>query len=148
MMIMSEWFSGDNNLNDIHMIRRKVFIEEQGVSESDEMDGTDINAIHLLIRDGKTPVATGRILIENGIFMLGRVAVLTEHRGKKYGDFVMRMLIRKAYELGGIEQHVHSQTHARGFYEKLGFTAVTEEYMEAGIPHVGMVRYGDIEGGC
>ena len=146
-MITAEWFTGEDNLTGVHAIRRAVFIEEQGVSEEDEMDGTDAGAIHLLVREDGTPVATGRILIENGVFTLGRVAVLKERRGKKLGDFVMRMLIRRAFELGGNEQRLHSQTHARGFYEKLGFAAVTGEYTEAGIPHVGMVRYGDI-GGC
>ena len=28
-----------------------------------------------------------------------------------------------------------SQTHAIGFYERLGFTATGPEYMDAGIPH-------------
>jgi len=60
----------------------------------------------------------------------------------------MRLLIRRAYELGGTEQHIHSQTHARGFYEKLGFAATSGEYMEAGIPHVNMSRRGDIGGIC
>ena len=145
-MITGEWFTGDSNLNEVHAIRRTVFIEEQGVSEEDEMDGTDTDAIHLLVRDGKYPVATGRILIDGGTFTLGRIAVLKKRRGEGYGDFVVRMLIRKAYELGGQEQHLHSQVHAKGFYEKLGFSVVTDEYVEAGIPHVGMIRRGDIDG--
>ena len=32
-----------------------------------------------------------------------------------------------------------SQTHALGFYERLGFTAFGPEYMDAGIPHRDMV---------
>ena len=145
-MITAEWFTGDKNLFEVHAIRRAVFIEEQGVSEADELDGTDGGAIHLLIRDGGAPVATGRITIAGNEFTLGRIAVLKERRGEKLGSFTVRMLIRRAFELGGAKQHVHSQTRARGFYEKLGFTAVTDEYTEAGIPHVGMVHTGDAEG--
>jgi len=147
-MITTEWFAGDGDLTDVHMIRRNVFIKEQGVSEEEEMDGTDMEAIHLLVRDGGTPVATGRVIIMDDKFYIGRVAVLKEHRGKKYGDFMMRLLIRKAYDMGGAEQHLHAQTQARGFYEKLGFKAVSGEYMEANIPHVDMIRYGDVEGTC
>ena len=147
-MLTAEWFSGDADLTAIHDIRREVFIKEQGVSEADEMDGTDISAIHLLVRDDGIPVATGRMLIEDETFMLWRIAVLKNHRGKKYGDFVVRLLIRKSFEMGGVEQHLHSQVHAKGFYEKLGFKTVTDEYTEAGIPHVGMVRVGDIGPEC
>ena len=143
-MITTEWFTGDANIKDVRAIRRAVFIEEQGISEADEMDGTDSEAIHLLVRDDKIPVATGRILITGGIYTLGRIAVLKNHRGQGLGDFVVRLLIRRAYELGGAVQHLHSQTHARGFYEKLGFIITTGEYMEAGVPHVGMAHYGDI----
>jgi len=147
-MITAEWFAGDGDLTGIHMIRRAVFIGEQGVSEAEEMDGTDMEAIHLLVRDNGAPVATGRIIVIDEKFYIGRVAVLKEHRGKKYGDFTMRLLIRKAYDMGGTEQHLHAQTQARGFYEKLGFTAISDEYMEANIPHVDMVRYGDVGGEC
>ena len=147
-MITTQWFTGDKNLEDIHTIRRKVFIEEQNVTAEDEFDGTDAGAIHLLVRDGNQPIATGRIIIEDGVFYLGRIAVLKERRGQKYGEFVLRLLIRKAYELGGTEQRLHSQTHAIGFYEKFGFTVTSEEYMEAHIPHMNMVRYGDITGSC
>ena len=147
-MITTEWHTGDKDLHEIHAIRRAVFMEEQGVSEEDEMDGTDAGAIHLLVCDGGVPVATGRLLIDGDIYTLGRIAVIKERRGKGYGDFTVRLLIRRAYELGGNEQRLHSQSHAVGFYEKLGFVAETDEYMEAGIPHVGMVRCGDIGGEC
>jgi len=147
-MITAEWYAGDGDLTDIHMIRRAVFIKEQGVSEAEEMDGTDMEAIHLLVREDGAPVATGRIIVTDDKFYIGRVAVLKEHRGKKYGDFMMRLLIRKAYGMGGTTQHLHAQIQARGFYENLGFKAVSDEYMEADIPHVDMERCGDIGGTC
>jgi len=143
-LITAEWFTGADGLDAVHAIRRAVFVEEQGVPEEDEIDGTDAGAIHLLVSDGGVPVATGRILTDGGVFTLGRVAVMKDRRKEGYGDFVVRMLIRRAYELGGREQHLHSQTHAVGFYEKLGFNVVTDEYLDAGIPHVGMVRSGDV----
>ena len=147
-MIVAEWFTGDTQLAEVHAIRRAVFMEEQGVSEAEEMDGTDAEAIHLLLRDGGVPVATGRIIIVDGLFYLGRIAVLKDRRNMGYGDFLCRLLIRRCFELGGETQYIHSQTHAVGFYEKLGFTVTSEEYMEADIPHVNMERHGDITGRC
>jgi len=147
-MIRTSWISGNGDLKDAHHIRRKVFIEEQRVSEAEEMDDTDSQAEHLVVYDGNEPVATGRILLEADKFYLGRIAVLKEHRGQKYGDFVVRLLIRKAFELGGHTQYLRAQTNAKGFYEKLGFQVYGEEFEEAGIPHVHMKRQGDILGKC
>lgn len=145
-MVSTKWFTGNDDLTDVHMIRRKVFIEEQHVSESDEMDGTDDQAIHLAVYENGKAVATGRLMSND--FVIGRVAVLKKHRGSRYGDLVMRMLIRKAYDMGGKEQVVHAQLSAYGFYEKLGFVAFGEEYEEAGIPHINMKHIGDVSGGC
>ncbi len=143
-MLEAKWINGYEDLADAHMIRIKVFIDEQGISWEDEMDDKDKDAMHLVLYDDKKPVATGRVLWNNGDFVIGRVAVLKEYRGKKYGDFIMRIMIRKAFECGGTKQFIHAQTAAIGFYEKLGFAAYGDEFMEDGIPHVSMVREGDI----
>ncbi len=45
-------------------IRRTVFIEEQGVSEADEVDGLDPVALHLLAMQDAAPVGTARLLVE------------------------------------------------------------------------------------
>ena len=58
-----------------------------------------------------------------------------EERGKKYGDFVVRMLADKAFNSGINEIYVGAQTQAIGFYETIGFKVCSEEYIEAGIPH-------------
>lgn len=147
-MITTKWSNGESDLKDVHFIRREVFINEQGVSEEEEMDNTDAGAIHLVAYDGERPVATGRILMQDGICLLGRIAVLKEERRKKYGDLIMRMLIRKAYGMGQKTQYIHAQLQAVPFYRTLGFTAFGEEYLDAGIPHISMSRDGDIGGEC
>ncbi|MCL2664005.1 MAG: GNAT family N-acetyltransferase [Defluviitaleaceae bacterium] len=143
-MITMEWFMGDENLADAHYIRRKVFVEEQQISESDEYDGTDGSCVHLVVYDGGAPAGTGRIMITDKDFHIGRVAVLREHRGRGLGVLVMRVLIRAACGMGGERQVLHSQVSAKGFYEKLSFKAVGEIFYEAGIPHIEMEHFGDI----
>ncbi|MDR1209987.1 MAG: GNAT family N-acetyltransferase, partial [Clostridiales bacterium] len=118
--------------------------DEQGVPEDEEFDGTDADCMHLILYDGDTPVAAGRVLWDDGEFRLGRVAVRKAFRGQGLGDFLMRLMIRKAFECGGETQYISAQTRAIGFYEKLGFESYGEEYGEAGIPHVRMKRVGDI----
>jgi len=147
-MISTKWFTGAADLGDASAVRRVVFIDEQNVSEEEEWDGTDAAAIHLVAYEGGKPVATGRILIDGDEFLLGRIAVLKEYRKQGFGDFIMRLLIRRAFELGGTRQVIHAQLQAKGFYEKLGFVPFGEEFMEANIPHTMMAREGDIEGPC
>ena len=38
------------------------------------------------------------------------------------------------------QQKLTAQVHATAFYERLGFKVVSEEFLEAGLPHVDMVR--------
>src|SRR5690606_1228452 len=54
-------------------IRKVVFVDEQGVSQEEEMDGRDDSCVHALATLGDTAVATGRLRPEGSI---GRMAVL------------------------------------------------------------------------
>ena len=81
--------------DDSKLLREKIFMEEQGFR--DEFDGTDRNAIHIVMYDGEKAVATCRIYRaeEHGTFIVGRVAVLKELRGN--GDpAVIRSLLEDA----------------------------------------------------
>ena len=148
-MITTQWFIGDKDLADAHKVRRKVFIEEQGIDEALEIDGTDGGCIHLVVYDENgVPAATGRIVVNSGDFSVGRVAVLPEYRKKGYGTLVMQVLINACYSMGSERQYLHSQVSARGFYEKLGFTTYGEEFEDAGIPHISMEHFGDSERLC
>lgn len=148
-MVSTKWFDGaKDDLSDSYKIRRKVFIEEQKIDESLEFNGSDQNALTLVIYEKDIPVATGRIITIEGLKYIGRIAVLKEVRGQNYGDLLVRMLIRKAFEMGADKQFVHAQISARGFYEKIGFKAFGEEYIEDGIMHISMVHDGDVVSKC
>ena len=141
-MLVMKWFFGDQGLDDAYAIRREVFVHEQGLSEAEEFDGTDGACAHLVAYENDIPIATGRIMITGQDYKIGRVAVLKAHRGKQLGLGLMQALIEACCAMGGERQILHAQTHVRGFYEKLGFTAYGEEFEEAGIPHIAMEHVG------
>ncbi|MCL2287066.1 MAG: GNAT family N-acetyltransferase [Firmicutes bacterium] len=142
-MLKLQWFFGDKeDISDAHAIRREVFINEQNVPEADELDNTDGACIHLVAYDGETPVSTGRIMITRDDFIIGRVATVKSHRGRGIATGIMQALINACVTMGGERQILHAQTHARGFYEKLGFIAYGEEFYDAGIPHIAMEHFG------
>lgn len=124
------------DLEACHLLRRIVFIEEQGVSEADELDDLDDGAIHLLARDQGRPVASARLLLQGEVGKIGRVCVLKEMRGTGLGQLLMLKALEELSRLPEITTaKLGAQCHALGFYEKLGFTAFGPIYDDAGIPH-------------
>jgi predicted GNAT family N-acyltransferase len=68
------------------------------------------------------------------------VSVLKDWRGLKVGEKLMQAVIAEAEKRGLHQQMLTAQVHATPFYERLGFRIVSDEYLDAGIPHVDMVR--------
>jgi predicted GNAT family N-acyltransferase len=117
-----------------------VFIDEQGVSEADEVDGLDDSAIHLLALVNNAPVGTARLLVAACTGKIGRVCVLREARGTGLGAALIRAALAEFRAMPGISRvKLGSQSHATGFYEALGFRVVGEEFIDAGIHHREMV---------
>ena len=116
-------------------LRRVVFIEEQGVPETDEIDDKDEEAIHLLATEAGRPVGSARLLLLGSTGKIGRVCVLPGHRGTGLGAALIRAALTELRAQGMTTAKLGSQTHAIGFYERLGFTPTGPEYMDAGIPH-------------
>ncbi len=119
-------------------IREKVFVEEQGFKE--EFDAADGVSVHLVLSDSGKPVATCRFFKgdEEGVYLIGRIAVMPEYRKKGVGASIVSEAEKLAAEAGGRESVVHAQTRASGFYAKLGYQPFGEPDDEEGVPHIWM----------
>lgn len=120
-------------------IRHQVFVQEQGVSLADEVDGLDPEATHFLAFHQDQPVGTARLMLVDGVAKLQRVAVLPTARGTGLGQALILGALDHARHLGAVTAKLGAQTHALGFYTALGFTAQGPIYDDAGIPHRDMV---------
>ncbi len=134
---------------ELQAVRRAVFIEEQGIPESDEWDDVDPVARHVLaFTKNRDAVGTGRLEPTGKI---GRVAVLPQYRGTGVGRLLMRHLVNQATESRFTRVYLHAQTAAEGFYARLGFRAEGPVFDECGIPHVrmslGITGHDGIEAG-
>jgi predicted GNAT family N-acyltransferase len=114
-----------------------VFIAEQSVPPELEWDAEDATALHFLAFEGDFPIGTARLLPDGEI---GRLSVLKDWRGLHVGDELLKALINEAEHRDLREQKLSAQVYATAFYERFGFTVVSEEFLEAGLPHVDMVR--------
>lgn len=127
---LTNWANDAERLSDI---RRTVFIEEQKVPENLEWDESDDDCIHILATDNNSkPVGTARITADGHI---GRMAVLKAHRGHGIGSAMLKQLIEQAREQLLARVIVHAQITAMPFYARHGFVAISDEFMDAGIPH-------------
>ncbi|MEE4892380.1 GNAT family N-acetyltransferase [Pseudomonas alliivorans] len=122
---------------DIRRIRDAVFIAEQSVPPELEWDSEDMDAVHFLASEGDYPIGTARLLQDGEI---GRLSVLKDWRGLKVGEALLTAAINEAEKRGLKEQKLSAQVQAIAFYERFGFTVVSDEFLEAGLPHVDMVR--------
>nr|WGD98116.1 GNAT family N-acetyltransferase [Bacillus safensis] len=135
------------NENDLHVaqdIRKSVFIKEQQVPESDEFDQFDTlneQCQHVLVYHENQPVGTGtRVRIVDHTGKLERICILKPYRKYGLGKIIIGELEKIMQEKGISKIKLHGQTHAEGFYKKLGYQTTSDEFMEDGIPHILMTK--------
>ena len=117
-------------------IRTAVFVVEQNVPADLEMDGRDDDCAHVLAESAAgEAIGTGRLMPDGRI---GRMAVLASWRRKGVGAAILDALREEARRRGFRETYLHAQSHAADFYARHGYVVEGEEYLEAGIAHVGM----------
>ncbi len=122
--------------------RTDVFVVEQECPYP-EVDGKDLHAVHLFKEDKGVIAAYLRILPAGVSYQeasLGRVLVRREFRGQGLArELVQRGLdiIRSEWKETVVK--IQAQEHLSEFYGSFGFEAVSEMYLEDGIPHVDMM---------
>lgn len=117
-------------------LRQSVFVDEQGVDESEEVDQWDDFSVHLAaIIDGEV-VGTGRLTPKGNI---GRIAVKKTFRRQGIGTAITQALVQCARERGLRQVTLLSQLHAIPLYEQCGFSAQAPIIMDAGIQHKKMI---------
>ena len=119
-------------------LRCAVFVVEQQ-SPYQEVDDADKTAWHLWLREGEEISAYLRLLPVDGTgrAFIGRV--IAARRGQGLGARILAEGVRFARDgLGAGSVALSAQSYARGFYEKAGFSAISPEFLEDGIPHIKM----------
>ncbi|QUW20749.1 GNAT family N-acetyltransferase [Sporosarcina sp. Marseille-Q4063] len=133
----------ENDLNLAFTIRKEVFVEEQGVpleDEFDEFDKLNVDSEHILVYYNDRPAGTGRIRWVDGFGKLERICILKPYRKFGLGKIIINALEGIAKEKDVSRVKLHAQTHAEGFYEKLGYQTSSSMFMEDGIPHISMMK--------
>ena len=130
-------------LYEILRARAEVFVVEQNCVYQD-LDDMDYNSLHIFLEEEGKVKAYLRAFIKDvnaGTVQIGRV--LTTVRGIGLGLNILKNGIEAAKkELCTNKIYIEAQTYAIGFYEKVGFQVVSDEFLEDGTP-LQPDRYGD-----
>lgn len=132
----------NNELYNILRLRNDVFIVEQKCPY-DDIDGKDINSLHLLLVDKGNLAGYLRIIPKGLSFSqssIGRVLVRKEYRGGGLAREMMQNAIQFIrYKWNEKEIKISAQVYLRSFYKSLGFKEVSAPYLEDDIPHIDMI---------
>jgi predicted GNAT family N-acyltransferase len=127
-------------LEDAFSVRRTVFIDEQNVPAEEEIDHHEDESIHFVLYQQGSPIGAGRFRVVDGYGKVERICVVKEARKSGAGKAVMTGVENYARENGVQKLKLNAQTHAIPFYAGLGYEVVSEEFLDAGIPHKTMVK--------
>lgn len=142
--LSTEVIEDDGALQAALALRVRVFVDEQRVPPEEEVDHYDalpeqeVGALHVLSQRAGEALGTGRLIYaktSSESAKIGRVAVSRTARGLGVGRAVMERLHDEARVRGIAEVELGAQLHAIPFYEKLGYTAYGEIFLDANIEH-------------
>ena len=121
-------------------LRHEVFVVEQHVPVAEEYDEHDDTALHLVAVDDGRIVATARVVMDGETAKLGRVAVARDARRRGIASRLIAASEAYAREQGARRLSLAAQTGALALYEKAGYAARGERFMDAGIEHLMMEK--------
>lgn len=125
---------------EIEILRYNTFVVEEGLPYNDEFEGDEDKFIHCCLYRGKELIATARIGVEGEYARISRIAVKNGYRNQGKGTAIVKYAEEMAKQFNKQSFLVIAQLHAKLFYEKMGYKAVGETFIDAGLPHIKMIK--------
>lgn len=125
-MIEGKLLYSDDELSEVYQIQKTVFGNSIHNIEPDDENLFTIHAIVYESGEEKKAVAAGSLNYNGEVCRLDRVAVLKENRGNYYGDFIVKILLNKAFMSEIKKVDITVEPNNIGFFKKIGFQAEYE----------------------
>tara|TARA_Y100000031_G_C8033976_1_gene298455 strand:- start:135 stop:572 length:438 start_codon:yes stop_codon:yes gene_type:complete len=142
--LIYKFANNDQEMEGIRAVRRRVFVEEQGITEDlvFEGDGRD-DEMDVVALEEESVVGTVRVVfLTKDTVKIERMAVLESSRNKGVGKGIIDFLDIQFKHRKIKSIVLHAQHSAVRFYKSCGFTESGPCFFEAGIKHIKMeLRY-------
>lgn len=105
-------------------------------------DEIDHQARHIVVFNGEVPVGTCRFYWdqERNSYVLGRVAVRKAFRGQSLGLMLVQECEKQVIASKANKLFLAARVRVKEFYEKQGYTAIGQEFLEEYCPHIWMYK--------
>lgn len=113
-------------------VRAACFIGEMGVPFSEEFDGHDFGATHIIAYVGEEPVGAVRIRWFQSFAMPERLAVIQRFRGNDIGQMLLERCRKVAESRGCDKLYVQVLPGDVGYWDRLGWRRLEAEEAGAG----------------
>lgn len=128
--------TNEEELQQAYYVRKTVFVEEQNVPLEEEIDHLEEESTHFLVTNEQNePIGTGRFRVVDGYGKIERICVMADARTSGVGRSLMEAIEQYALSQGIEITKLHAQVQAIPFYENLGYAIISDEFLDAGIPH-------------
>lgn len=124
-MILGKLIEYGEDISEVLKVWEQVFKEE--LNHEDKVWGEELAVYGVIHDDNNNPIAAGKLVFNDNKYILDRIAVLEVERNKGYGDFLVRLLVNKAFMAGAESVNVSCSLELFGFYKKLGFNPINEK---------------------
>lgn len=127
--------------NEAFRLRREVFILEQNVPPDEEFDADDFIAFHVVGIEAGEVAGTLRLIHAEDYVKIGRVAVGLPWRGRGIAGAMLRHAMEEHSQARGNRFHLAAQSDKMGLYQRFGFKAYGDEFLDVAIPHFNMKNF-------
>lgn len=123
-------------------LRNRALRVPLGLTLSDADIAGEERQIHLVALDDAGAVVACVLLVipGDGSAHIRQMAVEERFRNRKIGAGLIAYAEQTARGMGIRKIRMHARVYAHGFYERLGYRAVGEEFIEVTIPHIEMEK--------
>lgn len=132
---------GSKEYQQLLVLRTEILRKPLGMQFSEEEIKKEEQNIHIAAyEDEKLLGCCMLIRKEDGTIRLRQLAVLNNLQGKGVGRALIQFAENIARDLGYKKITMHARKQAVGFFEKLEYKTIGDEFLEISIPHFEMEK--------
>lgn len=123
-------------------LRDEVLRRPLGLTFSAQQLAAEGNDIHLAVLENQAVIACAILTpVDEHRIKMRQVAVAPEMQGTGIGRSLVEFCEQAGKQRGFTEMYLHARAAVVPFYEKSGYCAIGEPFVEVGIPHRAMMKF-------